>query len=513
MQLFFNGPESFTPDDRYLLGETPEARGLFVAAGFNSIGVQSAGGAGKVLADWIVDGHPPMDLWDVDIRRMAPFQRNRRYLRERTVEGLGLLYAMHWPFRQPESARGVRRSALHDRLKAAGACFGETAGWERPNWFAPPGVAPEYEYSYGRQNWFAHSAAEHRAVREAVGLFDQSSFGKFVVEGPDAEAALDRICANDIAVPDRPRRLHAMAQRARRHRGRRHRHPRIRDPLPRRHRPPPRRRAISPGSSGSSARRARVAVDVTSGFAVLASDGAARARRAGAGSPTPISPTPPSRSERRRRSTSASRGRGRAASPMSASSAGSSTSRPSSRRASTTCSSRRARRSGSSSPAITRMNSLRIEKAYRHWGHDITEEDTPDEAGLGFAVKINKPAISSAARRCCAGARRACGAGSRNSCWRTRRRCSIHNEPVFRDGRLVGRIASGMFGHTVGRAIGLGYVENGGAVVAAGMGDVGRLRDRNRRPPLAGAGASRSRSTIRKGDAPAHVNALRCARG
>jgi len=128
IQLFFNGPESFTPDDRYLLGETPEARKLYVAAGFNSIGIQSAGGAGKVLADWIVDGHPPMDLWDVDIRRMMPFQRNRKYLKDRTVEALGLLYAMHWPFRQPESARGVRRSSLHDRLKAKGASVKSLAG-------------------------------------------------------------------------------------------------------------------------------------------------------------------------------------------------------------------------------------------------------------------------------------------------------------------------------------------------------------------------------------------------
>jgi glycine/D-amino acid oxidase-like deaminating enzyme len=201
IQLFFNGPESFTPDNRYLLGETPEIRNLFVAAGFNSIGIQSAGGAGKVLADWIADGHPPMDLWDVDIRRCMPFQRNRRYLKDRTFEALGLLYAMHWPFRQPETARGVRRSALHDRLLARGACFGELAGWERPNWFAPPGIPAAYDYSYGRQNWFAYSAAEHRAVREGVGLFDQSSFGKYVVEGADAEIVLNRIAANDIAVP------------------------------------------------------------------------------------------------------------------------------------------------------------------------------------------------------------------------------------------------------------------------------------------------------------------------
>ncbi|MDX1592892.1 MAG: FAD-dependent oxidoreductase, partial [Gammaproteobacteria bacterium] len=202
LQLFFNGPESFTPDDRYLLGETPEVRNLFVAAGFNSIGIQSAGGAGAVLADWIADGHPPMDLWDVDIRRMMPFQRNARYLRERTVESLGLLYAMHWPHRQPETARPVRTSPLHDRLAAAGACFGELAGWERPNWFAPPGVEPVYDYSFGRPAWLAHSGAEHRAVREAVGLFDQSSFAHFLVQGSDALALLDRLstAAMDVAV-------------------------------------------------------------------------------------------------------------------------------------------------------------------------------------------------------------------------------------------------------------------------------------------------------------------------
>ncbi|HZC86330.1 MAG TPA: FAD-dependent oxidoreductase, partial [Steroidobacteraceae bacterium] len=201
VQVFFNGPESFTPDDRYLLGETPELRGLYVAAGFNSIGIQSAGGAGKVLADWIIDGHPPFDLWDVDIRRCLPFQRNKRYLRDRTVESLGLLYAMHWPFRQAESSRGVRKSALHDRLAAAGACFGEVAGFERANWFGAPGTQPHYEYSYGRQNWFGHSAAEHRAVRERVGLFDQSSFAKFVLKGRDAARVLGRMCANDIDVP------------------------------------------------------------------------------------------------------------------------------------------------------------------------------------------------------------------------------------------------------------------------------------------------------------------------
>ena len=226
IQLFFNGPESFTPDDRYLLGETPEVKGLFLACGFNSIGIQSSGGAGKVLADWIIDGRPPMDLWDVDIRRMMPFQSNPTYLRDRTVETLGLLYGMHWPYRQPETARGVRRTVLHDRLAARGACFGETAGWERANWFAPAGVEPVYEYSYGKQNWFEHSAAEHRAVRERVGMFDLSSFGKFAVVGQDAERVLNQICASDVVGAGGPHRLHPVAQRAGHDRGRPHGHPR-----------------------------------------------------------------------------------------------------------------------------------------------------------------------------------------------------------------------------------------------------------------------------------------------
>ncbi|MEO8463076.1 MAG: FAD-dependent oxidoreductase, partial [Chloroflexota bacterium] len=198
IKLFFNGPESFTPDDRYILGEAPELSGYFVAAGFNSVGFQSGGGAGRALADWIVDGHPPMDLSEVDIRRFMPWQGNRRYLHDRTTEVLGLLYDMHWPFRQVETSRGVRRSPLHDRVAAAGACFGEVAGWERPNWYAPPGVEPRYEYSYGRQNWFSYSAEEHRAVREGVGLLDQTSFGKLLVQGRDAEGILQRLCANDV---------------------------------------------------------------------------------------------------------------------------------------------------------------------------------------------------------------------------------------------------------------------------------------------------------------------------
>ena len=200
IQKFFCGPESFTPDVRYHLGEAPELKNCFVAAGLNSIGLQSAGGVGKVTAEWIRDGRPPVDLWEVDVRRNMPFQRNRRYLQSRVGESLGLLYATHYPYRQYETARGVRKAAIHDRLRAAGACHGEAYGWERPNWYAPAGVEPVYDYSYGRQNWFEHSAAEHRAVREGVALFDQSSFAKFRFEGRDTLAVLNRICANNIDV-------------------------------------------------------------------------------------------------------------------------------------------------------------------------------------------------------------------------------------------------------------------------------------------------------------------------
>ena len=205
IHTFFNGPESFTPDDRYLLGEAPELKNFFVAAGFNSVGIQSAGGAGQALAEWMEAGEPPYDLWDVDIRRMQPFQGNRTYLYHRATEALGLLYQDHFPYRQYATARGVRQTPLHERLEARGACFGELAGWERPNWYLPEaeraqGLKPDYAYSWKRQNWFGYSADEHRAVREAVGLFDMSSFAKIRVEGRDALDVLQKVSGNNVDV-------------------------------------------------------------------------------------------------------------------------------------------------------------------------------------------------------------------------------------------------------------------------------------------------------------------------
>jgi 4-methylaminobutanoate oxidase (formaldehyde-forming) len=474
IQLFFNGPESFTPDDRYMLGEAPEVRNLFVAAGFNSIGIRSAGGAGRVLADWIVDGHPPMDLWDVDVRRVMPFQSNRRYLRDRTVEALGLLYAMHWPFRQPETARGVRRSALHDRLLARGACFGELAGWERPNWFAAgPGEA-KYEYSYGRQNWFERSAAEHRAVRESVGLFDQSSFAKFILEGEDSEHVLNRICANNVSVPvgkivytqwlnerggieadltitreSETRFLIVTAAATQ-----------VRDFAWL-------KRNIPDGSRA-------IAVDISSAYGVLGVMG-------------------PHSRKLLRRLTDADLSN--QAFPFATSQI-----------IDLAYAKVRASRityvgelgwelyvptefiQGVFDALVAEgeaydlrlagyhaMNSLRMEKGYRHWGHDITDEDTPLEAGLGFAVSMKKPngfiGRDALLRQKDGGVRRRLVHVALNDPLTS----LYHNEPMWLDGNLVGRITSGMFGHTVGTSLGMGYVENPDGIVDAAFLEAGRF--------------------------------------
>jgi glycine cleavage system T protein len=459
VQVFFNGPESFTPDDRYLLGETPEVHGLFVAAGFNSIGIQSAGGAGRVLADWIVDGHPPMDLWDVDIRRCAPFQRNSRYLHDRTVESLGLLYAMHWPFRQPESARGVRKSALHDRLANCGACCGEVAGFERANWFAPPGVVAEYRYSYGRQNWFEYSAAEHRAVRERVGLFDQSSFAKFAVIGADAERVLNSICAADVGVPvgrivytqwlnerggieadltvtreaeDRYLVVTACATQTRDFHW-------LRTHIP------------------ADARA--IAIDVSSAFAVLAVMGPGSRALLSALTDADLSNEAfPFGSSR---IIDLGYARVRASRITYVGELGWEIYIPSEFAQSVYDEIvRTGAAHGLAHAGYHAMNSLRMEKAYRHWGHDITDEDTPLEAGLQFAVGWNKP-VDFIGRE----------ALLRQKERGIRRRLTgfklvqdepllYHNEPIWRDGRIVGRVTSGMFGHTIGRPLALGYVEN-----------------------------------------------------
>ncbi|MEQ1613181.1 MAG: FAD-dependent oxidoreductase [Hyphomicrobiaceae bacterium] len=201
VKTFMNGPESFTADNNYVLGESPAVKGVFVAAGFNSMGIASSGGAGKALAEWIVSGEPQLDVWPVDIRRFARFNTNGRLMKERVAEVLGLHYKMPWPNRELETARPFRRSPLFDRLDAKGAVWGSKMGWERPNVFAPKGESREIVYGWDRQNWFPWHVAEQQACRNAVALFDMTSFAKLLVQGADALAELQRICANDIAAP------------------------------------------------------------------------------------------------------------------------------------------------------------------------------------------------------------------------------------------------------------------------------------------------------------------------
>src|SRR6266581_2774466 len=200
IKKMYNGPESFTPDNQFLIGEAPECRNFFVAAGFNSVGIASAGGAGQALAQWILTGDPGVDLTACDIRRFAPFHGNNRWLRDRVGEILGLHYAPPWPNRELATARPFRRSPVHHLLEAAGACFGSRNGWERPNFFALPGDEPVIEYSWGAQNWLPACAAEQRAARRDVALFDQTSFSKYLLTGPEAEQALQWLCTADVAV-------------------------------------------------------------------------------------------------------------------------------------------------------------------------------------------------------------------------------------------------------------------------------------------------------------------------
>jgi len=464
IQTFFCGPESFTPDDRYHLGAAPELDGLFIAAGMNSIGVQSAGGVGRLMAGWIVDGHPPGDFNGVDVRRNLPFQRNRKYLHDRVSETLGLLYATHWPFYQYKTSRGVRRSSLHRHLETLGACFGEVAGWERANWFAPFGVKPEYEYSFKRQNWFEHSAAEHRNVRENVGVFDQSSFSKFRVQGRDACTVLNNICANDVDV-DAGRIVYT--QWLNDHGG-------IEADLT------VTRLAendyLVVTGAGAQVRDFKwltshipddaqcIATDVTSGYAVISVMGPNSRALLQSVSPDDLSNEafPFAHS----REIELGMGLVRASRITYVGELGWELYVPTEFAPHIFETVLEAGDAHGLKPAgLHALNSLRIEKAYRHWGHDISEEETPLEAGLGFAVKtakanfIGRDAILK---------QKETGVTSRlvQFALNDPEPLLYHNEPIYRDGTIVGYLTSGMYGHTLGAAIGLGYVKNAGGVDA-----------------------------------------------
>lgn len=464
IKLLFCGPESFTPDHNYLMGEAPNLRNFFVAAGFNSLGILSGGGVGYVMAEWIANGRPPMDVWSVNLRRMHRWQDNDAYLRDRTRESLGIGYQDHWPFRQWTTARGVKKGILHDRLAAAGACFGESSGWERPNWYAEPGQAPAYEYSWGPQNWFRNNAEEHKAVRERVGLFEQSSFAKLLVQGRDAVAVLNRISTANVDVAagrcvytqflntrggieadvtvtrlaaDRFMVVTAAFTQT-------HVDAWIRNHIP--------EDAFC------------VVTDVTDAYAMLNIQGpASRALLqslsqddfSGAGFPFATArevrigyqtvlavrltyvgelgwelyiPTP-------------------FALPVydAIVEAG--------------------KAFGLRHCGYHTLNSLRIEKAYRDWSHDVGPDDSPLEAGLAFTCAWDKP--GGFVGREALLEQKSAGLPKRRLAQFVLEDPSVmlyHNEPVYRDGERNGFVTSAMFGHTLGAAVALAYVSNEGGV-------------------------------------------------
>lgn len=472
VRLFFSGPESFTPDDNFLVGETPEVDGLFVAAGFNSIGIQSAGGVGRLLADWMVDGEPPQDFEDVRVDRLHPFQSNRLYLRERTAETLGLLYAMHWPHRQKESARDVRRSPLHAALAGANACFGEAAGWERPNWFAPPGAEPRYGYSFGRQNWFDRCAGECLAMRDRVGLADLSSFAKIAVKGADACAALGRVCANDIDVA--PGRV-VYTQWLNAHGGI------VADVTVTR---VAEDEFLVISGVGSQVRDqawlrrhlpgdARCETfDATSALALVAVMGP-RARQLLA------SVGPDDWADERLRAPGASRavelGRAtvRASRVSYVGEPGWELCVPAEFAAALFDRLVEAGQElGCAHVGFHAIDSMRLEKARRHFGHDITPEDTPLQAGLGFAVAYDKKG-GFVGRDALLRAREQ-KADRRLALFAVADDLLVHGEePVFRDGSLAGGITSGAHGHRTGRSLGFAHVGLDGADTLADIRDAG----------------------------------------
>ncbi len=469
-QKFVNGPESFTPDNNFLMGETPELKGLFVSCGFNSVGIASAGGAGKYLAEWIIDGQPSLDLWSVDVRRFGKWANDGEFLRKRVVEVLGLHYQMAWPNREPETGRDVRLSPLHARLAAAGACFGQKAGWERPNWFTRPEARyahePRMDYSFGRQNCFPNHAAEHRAAREAVALFDQTAFAKLQLTGPGALPMLQRLCANQMDVvpgrvvysamlnergtfesdltvirqaADRFLLITGSAQQVRdsdwltRHRFKTENAkltaitdhyavigvmgPRSRELLA---------RVTTDQASGRSADFSNEAFPFASSqFLQISGHDVLAVRLTYVGElGWELYITKPAAS-------AVYDELWRAGADLGVTNAG-----------------------------HYAINSLRLEKGYRAFGTELSPDESPIEAGLGFVVAWDKPGgfmgREALLRQRAAGVKKRLGLFTLDNpepvLW--------GSEPILRDGVMVGYTTSGSYGHTVSRGIGMGYVRH-----------------------------------------------------
>ena len=455
IHTFFNGPESFTPDDAYHLGLAPEMDNVWVAAGFNSIGIQSAGGAGMALAQWMEDGQKPFDLGDVDVGRNQPFQGNKHYLFERSKETLGLLYADHYPYRQKETARGVRRTPFHQQLLDQGAVMGELAGWERANWYAREGQKPEYEYSWKRQNFFDNVAEEHNAIRTNVGMYDMSSFGKIRVEGRDAEAFLNYICGADMSVPA-GKIVYTQFLNSRGGIEADVTVTRLSETAYLVVTPAATRLADETWMRRHQGAFNVVITDVTAGEGVLAVMGPNARKIMQAVSPNDFS----NEANPFGTAQEIELGMGLArvhrvsyvgelgweiyiSSDMAAHAfetlwtAG--------------------QEHNLKLCGMHVMDCCRIEKAFRHFGHDITCEDHVLEAGLGFAVKTAKPDFIG---RDAVLAKKEQGLKSRLVQFKLTdpEPLLYHNEPILRDGEIVGYTSSGAYGHHLGGAIGMGYI-------------------------------------------------------
>ncbi|OJI93795.1 4-methylaminobutanoate oxidase (formaldehyde-forming) [Planktotalea frisia] len=467
IHTFFNGPESFTPDDAYHLGLAPELDNFWVAAGFNSIGIQSAGGAGSALAQWMDEGQKPFDLGDVDISRMQPFQGNKTYLFERSKETLGLLYADHFPYLQKKTARGVRRTPFHHHLMERGAVMGELAGWERANWFAREAQEPEYQYSWQRQNFFDNVREEHMAVRQGVGMYDMSSFGKIRVEGRDAEAFLNYVGGGDYSVANgkivytqflnRSGGIEADVTVTR-----------LTETAYLVVTPAATRLADETWLRRNQGGFNVVITDVTTGEGVLAIMGPRSRELLQMVSPNDFSND--SNPFGTAQEIEIGMGLARAHRVtyvgelgweiyVSADMAGhvfETLAEPGLEMGMRLC-------------GMHMMDTCRMEKGFRHFGHDITSEDHVMEAGLGFAVKKDKADYIG---------REAIIAKQENGLDMRLLQFKLsdpepllyHAEPVLRDGEIVSYLTSGAYGHHEGAAMGMGYIPCKGEKLADVLG-------------------------------------------
>ena len=468
IHTFFNGPESFTPDDAYHLGLAPGMDNVWVAAGFNSIGIQSAGGAGMALSQWMDAGEKPFDLGDVDIARMQPFQGNKTYLFERSKETLGLLYADHFPYRQKATARGVRRTPFHRHLLDRGAVMGELAGWERANWYAAPGQPAEYAYSWKRQTFFPNVAAELQAVRTNIGMYDMSSFGKLRVEGRDACAFLNQIAGAqcDVAVG---RIVYAQFLNSRAGIEADVTITRLSETVYLVVTPAATRLADQTWMERHKGDFNVVITDVTAAEGVLAIMGPNARTLMQAISPNDFSNVTNPFGTAQDIEIGMALARAHRVSYVGELGWEVYVSADMAAHVLETVLAA-GEDLGLKLCGMHMMDCARMEKAFRHFGHDITCEDHVLEAGLGFAVKTDKPAFVG---RDAVLRKKDEGLSRRLVQFRLTdpEPLLYHNEPVLRDGTVVGHLSSGGYGHTFGAALGMAYVpckgETADAVLAS----------------------------------------------